>query len=157
MSSVEEIPPSKAQSSLQPYTNGLDNKNPPSLVDSARTTNLLETVSVLDQLDFPPLENFSTDSQDQPPFHQFPQPSQEFFAKFDESEFINVLETVDDSELGGPELFPSAPPLLDSIGDLKSCGLGDDIGNPEVLDTSFDDFPTFMLDDIEPLPCPPKL
>ncbi|EEF50286.1 r2r3-myb transcription factor, putative [Ricinus communis] len=93
------------------------------------------------------------------PFPQFSQPqpdnafspeSQELLARLEDPYFFNMFGSVDAPEIGGQ--LSLEPPLFDPV---SSCINGArDARNAVTPDTFFDDFPTDMFDNIEPLPSP---
>ncbi|CAN6697842.1 unnamed protein product [Malus baccata var. baccata] len=97
------------------------------------------------------------ESQSVIPFLQNPQPqtdlfsseTQELLARFDP--YFDMLVPLDASELGNGEPLPMEPPLFEPVGSCVSCER-EQIDHTMAPDCLFDDFPTDMFDQLDPLP-----
>ncbi|NP_001306858.1 myb-related protein MYBAS2 [Jatropha curcas] len=101
------------------------------------------------------------DAQMQIPFPQIPQQqeqpeltfspeSQELLARLGDPYLFNVFGAVDVPEIGAQ--LSLGPPFFDPVSSCMNGGR--EVRNPVTPDTFFDDFPTDMFDNIEPLPSP---
>ncbi|KAM1048705.1 hypothetical protein ACFX15_027306 [Malus domestica] len=85
----------------------------------------------------------------QPQTDLFSSETQELLARFDP--YFDMLVPLDASELGNGEPLPMEPPLFEPVGSCVSCER-EQIDHTMAPDCLFDDFPTDMFDQLDPLP-----